>query len=169
MGEGWNLLKDTEGPRQRRCFPSPTSAPCLSSLPFPLASPPPVATVPGLHNPSRGDRVDTRRAEAGEGWEGRHLMRASRPSFSGAQAARSSTSSGPPRIPGFQSVDLRMPLRGPLGLPFPGSPPSRKEFVLCAPSGRCFAIARILPGRHCHPQARGVQCPGGDWESPRVW
>lgn len=47
---------------------------------------------------------------------------------------------------------LRMPLRGSLWLPFPGSPPQQEgiRFVRLWP----VLYTRILPGRHCHPQVR---------------
>ena len=70
VGEGWNLSEGHRGapPEAMLPIPHPGARP-LCSFRFP-SLPSSGCHVPGLHNPSREDRVDTRRAEArgrGEG------------------------------------------------------------------------------------------------------
>ena len=157
VGEGWNLSKGHRGapPEAMLPIPHPGARP-LCSFRFP-SLPSSGCHVPGLHNPSRGDRVDTRRAEARGRGGGRDLMRilpCPTPSFSGSPQPwvcvfGTTSNSGIP-----ERRTLPMPLRGPLWLPIPGSPPQREGIRSLCASGRCFAIARILPGIHCHPQVR---------------
>ena len=157
VGEGWNLSEGQRGAPPEAMLPIPRpGAPPLFSPRFP-SLPSSGCHVPGLHNPSRGDRVDTRRAEAGGGRGGRDLMGvlpSPAPSFSGSPQPGVSVfgTTSDPGIP--ERRTLPIPLRGPVCLPIPGSPPQQEGIRSLCASGRCFAIASIVPGRLCHPQVR---------------